>query len=279
VWDNIGKLQNTGLDISLKTVNIASKDFKWSTNWNFSMFRNKLLDIYGDKTSDIGNKWFIGKSLGAIYDYKLIGVWQASEATAAATYSCKPGYLKFQDVNGDGKYDANDKVYQGTVYPKWTGGITNTFEYKNFHLNIFIQTSQGGLKNDVDLNYNDEQGRRNTPAAIGYWTAANASNTRPSLAYNNTYGYGYPSDNSYTRIKDITLSYTFAPTLLDHTFLKSLTVYASGRNLYTFTNWIGWDPEDNYLGRGVTQNNGSITWENNYPAVRSIVFGLNVTLK
>ena len=279
VWDNIGKLQNTGLDISLKTVNIASKDFKWSTNWNFSMFRNKLLDIYGDKTSDIGNKWFIGKSLGAINDYKLIGVWQASEATAAATYSCKPGYLKFQDVNGDGKYDANDKVYQGTVYPKWTGGITNTFEYKNFHLNIFIQTSQGGLKNDVDLNYNDEQGRRNTPAAIGYWTAANASNTRPSLAYNNTYGYGYPSDNSYTRIKDITLSYTFAPTLLDHTFLKSLTVYASGRNLYTFTNWIGWDPEDNYLGRGVTQNNGSITWENNYPAVRSIVFGLNVTLK
>ena len=278
-WDNIGKLENKGLDISVKTINIAKKDFKWSTNLNFSVFRNKIVDVYGDKKSDISNRWFIGQPLASIYDYKMIGVWQTSEATEAAKYGVKPGYLKFEDVNTDGKIDANDMVIQGSRYPKWTGGMTNTFEYKRFNLSIFIQTSQGSLKNDVDLSYADEAGRRNTPAEVGYWTAENQSNTRPSLAYNNTYNYGYPRDNSFTRLKDITLSYNFSERLLQKTFLKNLSVYVSGRNLYTFTNWIGWDPEDNYLPRGVTQNNGAVTWANNYPSVRSFVFGLNVTLK
>ena len=286
VWDNIGIVGNKGIDISLKTVNIKSKDFKWSTNWNFSTNKNEIIDLYGDKKSDIGNKWFIGKPLGAIYDYKMIGVWQTGDADLAK-YSAKPGDLKFQDVNGDGKIDANnDKVYQGSTQPKWIGGITNTFDYKNFHLSIFIQTSQGSLKNNVDLNYADEQGRRNTPAEIGYWTPTNMSNTRAALSYNNTLGYGYPRDNSFTRIKDVTLSYVFSSKILEHTFFRSLTIYASGRNLYTFTNWVGWDPEDTYTGRGISYNstnngpnNGTISWTNNYPSVRSVVFGINVALK
>lgn len=156
--------------------------------------------------------------------------------------------------------------------------MTNTFDYKNFHLSIFIQTSQGSLKNNPDLNYGDETGRRNTPVEVTYWTPTNMSNTRPSLSYNNTFGYGYPSDNSFVRIKDVTLSYVFSPTTLQHTFFKSLTFYASGRNLYTFTKWIGWDPEDNYLGRGIVTASG-VSWTNNYPSVRSVVFGLNVALK
>ncbi len=273
VWDNLGKLNNTGINVSLNTVNISTNDFKWSSSINFSTNQNKILDLYGDKKSDLGNRWFIGSPIGVIYDYKMIGVWQTSEAADAAKFNAKPGYLKFADINNDGKIDANDKVILGQTTPKWYGGFTNMFEYKNFHLSIFIQTSQGSLKNNPDLNYADEQGRRNTPVAVGYWTAANMSNTRPSLAYNNTYGYGYPSDNSFTRIKDVTLSYTFAPTMLRSTFLKNLTLYFSGRNLYTFTKWIGWDPEDNYSTRG------SGDWTNNYPNVRSMVFGMNVTLK
>jgi TonB-linked SusC/RagA family outer membrane protein len=273
VWDNLGKLSNEGIDVTLNSVNISTNDFKWSMGITFSTNRNKILDLYGNKTSDIGNRWFIGSPLGVIYDYKMLGVWQTSEVTEAAKYSAKPGDLKFKDVNGDGKIDANDKVILGQTAPKWTGGITNTFEYKNFHLSFFIQTSQGSLKNNPDLNYADEQGRRNTPAAVGYWTPTNMSNTRPSLAYNNTYGYGYPCDNSFTRIKDVTLSYSFTPALLEHTLFKNLTLYVSGRNLYTFTKWIGWDPEDNYSMRGTG------TWTNNYPNVRSMVFGLNVSLK
>ena len=113
----------------------------------------------------------------------------------------------------------------------------------------------------------------NIPIDAGYWTVDNRSNTRPSLGYTNTKGYGYPSNNNYTRIKDVTLSYTFSPAILDKLKIGGLVVYASGRNLYTFTDWIGWDPEHNYSFRG------SGDWTNNYPITRSIVFGINATLR
>ena len=113
----------------------------------------------------------------------------------------------------------------------------------------------------------------NIPVETGYWTAANKNNERPSLAYTNTRGYGYASDNGYTRIKDVTLSYTLSQRALDKCKLGSLTFYASGRNLHTFTSWVGWDPEFNYSFRG------SGDWTNNYPLTRQIVFGANLTLR
>lgn len=134
-------------------------------------------------------------------------------------------------------------------------------------------------RNNSDLSYADETGRRNTPVEVGYWTAENRSNTRPALSYNNTRGYGYASDASYTRIKDVTLSYVFSPAILQKLRLGGLTVYASGRNLHTFTNWIGWDPEANYLPRGTTVTATNETWANNYPVNRSFVFGANISLR
>jgi len=104
-------------------------------------------------------------------------------------------------------------------------------------------------------------------------SAENQSKTRPSLAYINPKGYGYPNDNSYTRIKDITLSYTFPKAFLQKIKLQGLTAYASGKNIYTFTKWIGWDPESTQDARGTAN------WTNNYPFTRQIVFGLNVTLQ
>jgi hypothetical protein len=129
------------------------------------------------------------------------------------------------------------------------------------------------LKNNADLNYADESGRRNTPAAIEYWTPSNGNNSFQSLAYTNTRGYGYPRDASYTRIKDVTFSYVVPQVLLDKAHINGLTFYVSGRNLHTFTKWIGWDPENNYSTRG------SGDWTNNYPTTRTFVFGANISLK
>ena len=154
--------------------------------------------------------------------------------------------------------------------------MTNTFHYKNFHLNIFIQTSQGALRNNVNLTFADEAGRINIPEEINYWTKTNKINDRPSLsalAVTGTRGYGYPKDASYVRIKDITFSYTIPQTVLDKIKLASVTLYASGRNLYTFTDWQGWDPENDFTFRG------SGDWLNNYPPVRSFVFGANIALR
>lgn len=273
VLDNLGVTKNNGIEITLNSENISTKDFKWQSTVVFSSNKNKIVDLYGDRKDDLGNRWFINQPIGVIYDYKLAGVWQPGEDRSQVDPTAKDGDLKFVDINGDKLITAADRTILGQTAPKWIGGLTNTFRYKNFYLNIFIQTFQGALKNNVTLTYADEAGRMNIPVDAGYWTADNRSNTRPSLGYTNTKGYGYPSNNNYTRIKDVTLSYTFSQAMLDKLKIGGLVVYASGRNLYTFTDWIGWDPEHNYLFRG------SGDWVNNYPITRSIVFGVNVTLR
>nr|WP_221284581.1 TonB-dependent receptor [Mucilaginibacter sp. SP1R1] len=284
VWDNIGKTNNRGIEVSLNTRNIVSNNFKWETNIVFAANKNKIVDLYGDGKDDIGNRWFIGKPISVIYDYKMTGVWQTGEDPSKQDPGAKPGDLKFADTNGDGKITADDKVVQGQTAPKWTGGITNTFHYKQFNLSIFIQTAQGMLRNDADYNYADESGRRNTPAQIGYWTPTNGSNSFQSLSYTNTRGYGYPHDASYTRLKDITFSYVFSQSLANSLHLGGLTVYASGRNLATFTKWIGWDPEQTFYTRGSSNSNVNQSayvadWTNNYPVTRTIIIGANISLK
>lgn len=283
VYDNLGKVDNKGIEVTLNTRNVVAGDFRWESTINYSGNRNKILDIYGDRKSDVGNKWFIGQPIGVIYDYKMTGVWQEGEDVTKQDPTAKPGFIKFADINHDGKITADsDRVVQGQLAPKWMGGFTNTFHYKNFHLSIFIQTVQGITKNDNDLNYVDESGRRNTPAEVGYWTAANKSQEFPALttaANSARRGYAYPRDASYTRLKDITFSYTFSQHVLDALKLGSATLYVSGRNLYTWTKWIGWDPENNVSMRGTGDAGTLGSWTNNYPTIRSVVFGLNVSLR
>ena len=282
ILDNLGKTKNTGIELTLNTVNVATRDFKWETSLNFASYKNTIVSLYGNldstgkEVSDIGQGLFIGESRYVIYDYTLDGVWQEGEDPSSVDPTAKPGHLKFRDMNGDKKIDANDRSVLGSRLPKWTGGLTNTFHYKNFHLNIFIQTSQGALRNNVNLTFADEAGRINIPREIDYWTADNPINDRPSLsalAVSANRGYGYPKDASYTRIKDVTFSYTMPDKVLEKVRLGGLTLYASGRNLYTFTDWQGWDPENDFTFRG------SGDWVNNYPPVRSIVFGANITLR
>jgi TonB-linked SusC/RagA family outer membrane protein len=273
VWDNIGKVANKGLEVSLNTRNIDGRNFRWESNIVYALNRNKIVSLYGDGKDDLGNRWFIGKPISVIYDYKMTGVWQTGEDASKQDPGAKPGDLKFADTNGDGKITADDRVIQGQTTPKWTGGITNTFHYKQFNLSIFIQTAQGMMRNNADLNYADESGRRNTPTEIGYWTPTNGNNSFQSLSYTNTRGYGYPRDASYTRIKDVTFSYVVGQDILNSLHLSGLTFYASGRNLHTFTKWIGWDPENSYSTRG------SGDWTNNYPVTRTFVFGANISLK
>lgn len=273
ILDNVGKTTNQGIELSVTTRNIEMKDFHWETMLNYSANKNKIVDLYGDRKSDTGNVWFIGHPIGVIYDYVRQGVWQQGEDPSKQDPTALPGDLKFADINNDGKVTAADKTILGQTTPKWTGGMTNNFTYKNFHLSVFIQTVQGITKNDADLNYVDETGRRNTPAAVGYWTPANKSAYWPALSYFNTRGYGYARNASYTRLKNVTISYTFPDKALEKAHIGGLTIYATGSNLYTWTKWIGWDPENNYATRG------SATWASNYPEVRSIIFGLNLSLR
>ena len=273
IWANLGEMQNTGLEFTLRTVNIDRNNFKWETNLNFSTFDNEILEIYGDGVDDIGNRWFIGKSLNAVFDYRMIGVWQEGEDPAGADPTAQPGDLKFEDINEDGIIDAeNDRVYLGSTLPSWTGGVTNRFTYKNFTLSIFVQTTQGVLKNNAAIDLGEQLGRRNIPADVGYWTPENRSNEWSSLTYFNTRNYRFPRDASYVRIRDITFSYNIPNSVLDKYSINRLMVFVTGRNLATFTDWTGWDPENNQIARGAEN------FELNYPLVRTFSVGLNLTL-
>ncbi|QIL74686.1 SusC/RagA family TonB-linked outer membrane protein [Hymenobacter sp. HDW8] len=300
ILDNVGSVRNRGIEMSLTTANVQTPDFTWETTLNASGNRNKLLSLGYTDADDIGNRLFIGRSLGAVYDYVKTGVWQVGEDPAGLDPTAKPGDLKFEDLNGDGQITTLDRKYLGSTLPKWQGGITNTFTYKGISLRVFIQTVQGVLKNNNNLNFLDLGGRLNVPREVGYWTPQNQSQDRPGLSYINPRGYGFPTNGSFTRLKDLTLNYAFPAPLLDKLRLGTLSVYVSGRNLYTWTDWVGWDPEQTYtLGNGTgnidnpvslltsstnfspttSVNSGTAGQNPNFPTVRSFVFGLNIGLR
>lgn len=277
VYSNMGETQNKGVELTLNSRNIVTRDFTWGTSLVFSWNKNEIKDLYGDGKDDLGNRWFIGHPVGVIYDYTQVGIWQEDEIARGDHKKWDPiaeaGDVKLADLNDDGKIDDDDRRVLGQTTPKWIGGLTNTFTYKGLSLSVFIQTVQGLMKNNSLIGIaGDEMGRRNSTTEIGYWTPENKSNQWRSLRkQSNKHGYGFAQNASFTRIKDITLSYTFPESLMQKAHLGALTVYASGRNLFTFTDWIGWDPESRQDSRG------SGDWEDNYPMTKSYVFGINLT--
>ncbi|WP_303921468.1 TonB-dependent receptor [Draconibacterium sediminis] len=283
VTSNIGETSSKGIELTLNTVNVNSGDFKWNSAVVFSTNKTEIVALYGDGQDDLGSGWFIGEPIGVIRDYTKVGIWQEDEIANGDHLNwdpvAKPGDVKLADISGpdgvpDGVINDDDRSILGQRAPKWTGGLTNTFSYKNFTFNVFIQTTQGAMRGNAHLSMaSDEIERRNSFAEIGYWTPENQSNEWRSLNKNsNPHGYGFPVKNNFTRIKDITLNYDFPSQLTNKIGVDALSMYLSGRNLYTFTDWIGWDPEERSIGRG------SNNWDINYPSVRTIVFGINLTL-
>ena len=277
VYANMGKTANHGIELTLNSRNIVTKDFTWSSGLVFSWNHNEIKDLYGDKTDDVGNRWFIGHPIGVIYDYEMVGIWQKDEIERGEHLNwdpvAEPGDVKLADRNGDGVINDDDRYVQGQTTPKWNGGLTNTFTYKGFTLSVFLNTVQGHKNWNRLLSVaGDEMGRRNQTTEIGYWTEENCSNEFRSLSKSsNKHNYGYAQDAWFWRIKDVTLSYTFPEKWMSKIGIDNLMLYVSARNLVTWTNWTGWDPETQQDPRG------SGSWESNYPYTRTYTFGLNVT--
>ncbi|WP_346822340.1 SusC/RagA family TonB-linked outer membrane protein [Rapidithrix thailandica] len=268
MYYNVGETQNWGIEFNVKSVNIDNGNFQWTTNLNFSLNRDEIVALRGDGKDDLANKWFIGEPLRVYYDYRMIGVWQEGDDIAnSAQPSAKPGDAKIKDVNEDGKITKEDREIIGSRLPKWIGGITNTFSYKNFSLSIFINTVQGITRQNNLLDPGEWLPEKNTNYLdIPYWTPERPSNEFVSPGYNeNSLGHMYYQDASYVRIRDISLAYRFPAATLDRLGLSNLKLYLSGRNLHTFTDWIGYDPES-------SNSYGA------YPNARTFILGVNLSL-
>ncbi|HLT93396.1 MAG TPA: hypothetical protein VKZ56_02490, partial [Membranihabitans sp.] len=282
VTANLGELQNIGTDLSINSVNIDRDKFQWKSNFVFSMNRNKIVELFGDvgtytlegetitgEVPDFSNEWFPGHAIDHIWDYNIVGIWQEHEEDKAAEYRLKPGDIKSVDVNNDGQYEALlDKQFIGYSRPRVRLGLRNEFTiFRNLQASIFIRGDLGhhqAFDRGLRLGGVDTYDRRNS-YKTPYWTPSNPINDFPSLTNNvSVYGGGisFYQPASFVRIQDLSLSYSLPDAWADRLKSQNIRFYGSVRNLYSFDQWPGWDPEslDN-------------------PLPRTISFGVDVTLK
>lgn len=252
IWENIGGLKNKGLELAIDSRNIVKPNFKWSTKFLFSINRNEISKLYGDIHEDLENGWFVGESINAIYDYQVQGVWQESDLFSGNIHNgYYPGQYKLQDLNGDNDINQNDdRSVIGYEDPNYRFGISNNLSYKNLSLSFFINSIQGGNGYYMANSYSsvvsggtDGAYRQNQSAVRPYWTPDNPVNNAPGFYYAPKRQHGVYEDKSFVRLQDVTVQYTFSKSILNKIGFSNLQVYLSGKNLYTWTDWSGWDPE------------------------------------
>ncbi len=345
-YGNYGTMRNTGLEIELKATPVRTNDFNWDTDLQFSFNKNKLVALQGTTSaaiigygqwSDVVAVSSVGRPMYDFYGYVVEGVYKDfddilnspvntlyaqscvqnadgtwSHVTDASKYSKNntvwPGDLKFSDINNDGIIDENDKTNIGSPLPKFTFGWTNTFNYKNFDLSIFINGSYGNkvmnytsipltsMSSTWNNQIQEKIADRAQLAAIdpnkvyedgNMWYnditnvyVTNPGTSTPRVAIGNTYNQNissrYIEDGSYIRLKNISLGYTFPKSIIKKIHLDNLRVYCNLQNVVTLTKYDGYDPE---IGASTTDANGYVFGLDNgrYPSPFTCTFGVNLS--
>jgi TonB-linked outer membrane protein, SusC/RagA family len=308
-YKNIGKVSNRGLEFTLNTVNVETKDFSWSTNFNISFNRNRIEELNLGTSSMVTRVvgWndnfnnslpyiampghpvalFLGFVNDGLYqesDFDILpnGDYKLKEDVPNNGQDrslIKPGYVKYKDINGDGVVDPNDQTIIGNPQPIHLGGFTNNFRYRNFDLSVFFQWSYG---NDV-LNANRVvfEGMEGKPYLNMYKTFENRwrpDNTDAELPVAgvtspNVFSSRVIEDGSFIRLKTVALGYSLPRAITKRMKIESLRLYTAAQNLVTWTNYSGVDPEVSVRNSPLTP---SFDWSA-YPKARTITFGLNVT--
>lgn len=297
---NIGKIRNQGLEITLQTQNINTKNFRWTSDFNISFNSNKVLALSHNQESIINvisynNAYItkIGKPMGMLYGYIYEGTYKYDDfdkvgdkwvlkanvpENGTGRAGVQPGDSKFRDINNDGTVNADDCTIIGRGQPIHTGGFNNSFEYRNFDLNIFFQWNYGNdILNAARTQFvrgKSEVGYNRWQEYTGRWTPENPTSDIPRVG-----GWGSSQfstfeveDGSFLRLKNISLGYTLPSKITKKFFVQKLRVYCSAQNLVTWSNYSGYDPE-------VSTKNTALTpgydWSA-YPRSRVYNFGINV---
>lgn len=254
VFENVGEATNRGVELLLNSTNINTGNFRWTTSLNFAANQNKITRLYGDLDEIIfgvqGGNFIhrVGESIGSIYTWDFDGIWQLNELEQARSYGQQPGQVKVRDVDGNGVINADDRVVIGNNMPDWTGGITNTINYKNFDFVFFVNVSQGAISPSY-FHISHSGGFDATPARFNslntnYWTPDNPSNDWYQPSNNGPYTDALLyRDVSYVKVGFVTLGYSFGQNLLNKVKLNGVRLYLTAQNPFVFTKYEGWDPE------------------------------------
>jgi len=305
---NVGQVQNQGLEFTLETKNIDTKDFSWTSSFNISFNESKVLALNDNQknlqsTIPWDNQWqtvsayiaAVGSPLGEMYGYQSDGTYKYEDfnlnngiytlkpevtTNGNTRANIQPGDIKYKDLNGDLVVNTDDYTVIGHGLPKNTGGFTNNFRYKGFDLNVFFQWSYG---NDI-LNANRILFEGNTKSLSYFnqfasyenrWTPENPNSDlfRTKGFYGGGYSSQFVEDGSYLRLKTVSLGYNLNTNFLRKIHLKAMRVYCSGQNLATWTKYTGPDPEVNVYSSALTSGFDFSA----YPRARIISFGTNIT--
>lgn len=285
IMDNIGKTRNVGIEVALNSINIETKNFTWKTGVNFSLNRDKIVDLRGDGKDDIANSWFIGEPVRSYYDYNVVGTWQLNDQRWDATKKkylnekgeeiqkgAVPGSAKLEDVDGNGVINAKDKKIIGSKSPSFMLSMSNNFTYKNVYCSFLLNGLFGQWKQMHDYNFDRWMPEFNYLSGMDYWTPENPTNDMTSPSYVPFDKHSFYKKMNYVQIKNITVGYNFPKAMLKSIGISGLRVDLSVNNLYTFSN------VDNALNfDNVMTNQDEKGIVIGYPTARSYMFGLNLT--
>ncbi|WP_207424521.1 TonB-dependent receptor [Desertivirga brevis] len=262
--DNVSSVGNRGIEFSLRTTNISTKNLTWTTSINFARNKNAIKELLDGKVDLPGNKWFIGQPINVNYTFVFDGIWQQNEVDQAKLYSQTPGQAKVIDFDNNRIIDNNDRRIIGQVDPKWTGGFSTQLTYKGFDFSTSLFTRQGmQVLSRFHEEFTNLADRGRTKLNVNYYmrpnlyTTTRESNTYPQPQNPGPYwaSVGYYKDNSFVKVQNILLGYTLPDKLSQRIKARSLRLYANILNPFIWTDYDGFDPEyagQNLLNTGVS---------------------------
>lgn len=281
---NAGKMRNTGVEVSLNSLNFKNKNFTWTTTVNFAYNHNVILSLNDDVPMYFDcNIHKVGCPVAAFYGYVTDGIFQtqdevdqhAVQTIGSDKYtSTQPGDIRFKDLNGDGVINEDDRTILGSPTPSWTFSMNNRFEFYGVDIELYLQGAAGNMIYNGNRSTLEAMSvaQNQLTSTLNRWRPDHHSTTMPRAVFsdpnkNNRVSDRFLEKGDYLRLKSITIGYTLPKHLTMKAHMEEVRFSVSGQNLYTFTRYTGLDPEVG--GSGIDSNV--------YPLTRNFTFGLNIT--